>query len=128
MLSSIGVTMIDKIDITPAECIKGMQHKNRMLTAKNQEYAELHEKYCAAKRDYQVALAQKITMLKLDGIPVSIINKLAEGDRAVAELGYKMNVADGVVKACRESMGTLSSQIDTYRSVLTWLREEMTRG
>ncbi len=111
--------------MTPSELMKGMQEKNRLLTAKNDDYIELSEKYAATKRDYNVAYAAKVTELKISGQPITIIKDLVKGDKIVAEMGYEMDIAEGVLKACRESMADIRAALDSYRSLLTWLRAEL---
>jgi len=85
--------------MTPQEIMTGMQQKNRLLTAKNDEYLELSEKYAVAKREYLMGYAIKITTLKLDGTAITVIKELAKGDKSVAKLGYNMDIAEGVLKA-----------------------------
>jgi len=111
----------------PNKIIKGIQEKNRLLSQKNDEYIELGEAKAQAERDHDIALAGKILALKMDGHPVTLIKDLAKGDKVVAELQYKFNVAEGVMKACMKSMDAAVTAIDSYRSILTWEREEKHR-
>ena len=111
----------------PNKIMNGMQEKNRLLTAKNDEYIKLSEKFASAKRDYNVAYASKVTELKIAGTPITIIKDLVKGDKTVAEMGYEMDIADGVLKACRESMADIRVAIDAYRSLLSWLKTELER-
>ena len=112
--------------MTPQEIINGLKDKNIKLSQKNDEYSVLQEKFASAKRDYQIALASQIIRLKIDKHPATLIPKLAQGDRTVSDLEYKMNVAEGVMRACLESIKDLREAIGTYRSLLTWLRAELT--
>ncbi len=110
--------------MTPHDMMRGMQQKNQQLTSKNTEYIELTEKYAAAKRDYNISLARKTLDLKFEKQPATLILQLAKGDPVVADLRYKRDVAKGVMDACRESIKDIRSAIDSYRSLLTWEREE----
>jgi len=112
------------MEMNPQKIINGMAAKNRLLSDKNDEYVSLVESYAGAEKDYKTALATAILRLKADGHPVTLIVKLAEGDKNVADLRLKMIIAEGVKKACRESMRNAAGAIDTYRSMLTWLRSE----
>jgi len=114
--------------MTPQEIMNGLAKKNRQLTDKNEEYKLLVEKYATAKRDYNVALAQKMTAFKIDGEKVTLINKLSQGDPIVAGMCYKMDIAEGVMKACLESIKDIRESIGSYRSILTWLRMEKNEG
>lgn len=114
--------------MTPNEIIKGMQNKNLLLTQKNDEYLELSKKRAAAEKDYSIALAKTMLRLKLEGSSIGMIDKTSKGDQVVADLKYKLDVAEGVMKACKESMDNIRLAIDTYRSILTWQREELHRS
>ena len=111
--------------LTPAEIMAGMQKKNRLLTAKNDEYIVLSERFAEAKRNYHIAYAKKVLELKEAGNPITIIKEIVNGDKHVAELRYQMDVGDGIMKACKESMADIRAAIDSYRSILTWLRTEL---
>lgn len=113
------------MNLTPQQIINGMAEKNRMLTMKNEEYAELAEKRAQAERDYSVALAAKITQMRIDGNSVTLVKDLARGNKAVADLKMKLDIADGVLKACKGSIDNLRSSIDTYRSILSFQKLEM---
>jgi hypothetical protein len=111
--------------MTPSEIIKGLQQKNIELTTKNDELIRLTEDAASKKRDYLIANAQKITVLKLAGSSITLIRDLVKGDKAVADLQYKWDIAEGVLMACRERIKDLRESIGTYRSILTWMRAEL---
>ena len=112
----------------PQKYLNRLETKNRELSLKNSEYKDLMIDYAEAKRDYEIALAKKMLELKSDGQPVTLVPKLATGFRAVGELGFKMNVAEAMVKACLQSMKNIHAVIDGTRSTLTWLRNEKGQG
>ena len=109
----------------PNKIMNGMQEKNRLLTAKNDEYVNLSESFAGYKKDYHIAYAKKVLELKEAGTPITIIKDLVKGDKHVAEMCYTMDVAEGVLKACKESMADIRAALDSYRSILTWLRAEI---
>jgi hypothetical protein len=113
--------------LTPAEIIAGLESKNRALTAKNDEYPGLVEKRAEAERAYNIAAAEKTMRLKMDGDPIGLISFKVAGDAFVSELKLKYEIAKGVEKANQTSIRILTSQIDTYRSLLSWLKAEMGR-
>ena len=114
--------------MTPQEIMDGMANKNRQLTMKNAEYMELSEKMAQAKRDYAIAKANRTLELKAEGHSVTLIPTLVAGCRVVADYCYKADVAEGVYRACFESIKDIRSAIDSYRSLLTWMREELHRA
>jgi hypothetical protein len=109
--------------MTPAEIIAGLEKKNRALTAKNDEYIELVEIRALAERNLSLAITQYTLEYKLEKHPVTLIDKLVAGDTAKLKMDYE--VAKGVEKSCLQSISILKSQIDTYRSLLSWLKAEM---
>lgn len=116
------------IDLTPNQIMTGMAEKNRQLSMKNTELGELSEKKAAAERDYNIAFAKEIMNLKLEDEKVTLIQNLAKGDKTVAELKYKADIADGVYRACTDKIRDIRTSIDTYRSILSFLKEELQRS
>jgi len=112
------------MSLTPQEVMNVIADKNRQLTMKNEELVELSEKQADAKREYLKSLAQEITKLKIEGQSVTLIKDLAKGDKIVAELGYKADVAFGVRDACKEKIADLRSGIESSRSILSFLKAE----
>ena len=112
--------------MTNQEIINGLAEKNRLLTAKNDEYVSL-AKTCAEKeRDYLKALSIKTLSLRSEGTSVTILKDIANGIH-FADLRFEADVAEAICKACLNSIKILTSQIDTYRSLLSWLKAEMGR-
>jgi hypothetical protein len=112
-------------DINPAELIVGLQKNRDLLARKNNEYLRFNQQWAEAKEIYSVALQQKLLSLRAKGEPVSIVKDLAKGDRNVASLEKNMIVAEGIMKACQQSMSDLRSEQDAQRSLLSWLKAEM---
>ena len=111
----------------PTSLLRGIQKKNLMLTQKNDEYLSLMEKRAQAERDYKIVFAKTVLLLKSEH-PATLLIKIVDGDSTVADLKFKLDVADAVVRACRESMDDIRTAIDSYRSALTWKREELHRS
>ena len=111
--------------MNPSKYIEGLETKNRELTSKNDELKELYEKHAEAVRNFNVEYAKKITRLRADGESITLAKELAKGDKFVGDLFFKMMIAEGVLNACREKIKDVRSAIDTYRSILSWLKAEM---
>ena len=114
--------------MTPQEIMDGIREKNRLLTAKNSEYLALVEKRAEAERRYNVAVATETFTLKNEGQSITLIDKLVKGSKLVSDYKYAYDVCVGVERACLESIKDIRTAIDSYRSLLTWLRAEMTGG
>ena len=111
--------------MTPPEIMNGLKAKNRLLTAKNDDYIELAEKKAQAERDYNVEVRKQTMTYRSAGEPVTVIPTLVKGDDTVAKLKFDLDVATAVERACLESIKDIRSQIDTYRSLLSWLKAEL---
>ena len=112
----------------PQEIINGMSKKNLLLQVKNEELLILSEKKAQAERAYSIAMASQILFYKELGHPVTLIPSLCKGNKVVADLKYGLDVAEGVLRACQESMRDIRSAIDTYRSILSWMKEELLKA
>jgi hypothetical protein len=59
--------------------------------------------YAEAERAYRMALAAEITRQRANGVAATIAADLARGDRHVAGLRYRRDVAEGLVEAAKQS-------------------------
>lgn len=107
----------------PQKYLNRLETKNRELSVKNSEYKDLLIDRAEAEKNHSIALAQKTLELKAEH-PVTIIKKLADGDKNVADLKFRADVAEAMVKACLQSMKNIHAVMDGTRSTLTWLRSE----
>jgi len=110
--------------VNPQEIMDGMAVKNRDLTSKNDELQRLYQVHAEAERVHNIQYAKKLVSLRMDSTPITIARDLAKGDKVIAGLFYDVKIAEGVLNACRERIKDLRSQIDTYRSLLSWLKSE----
>ena len=93
------------------------------LDANNKAYVSLTERHADKKRAYAVALASKMTELKLSGYAVTLIPELSKGDKVVADARYDRDVAEGVMKACKQSLDVIHAKLDGYRSIFAYERD-----
>ena len=112
--------------ISPQEIIDDLNSNLILLSRKNDEYATLVEERSANEREYNIAVARKTMELRGKGEPIGLVDKLVKGDSLCAQLKYEYEVSVGVEKACLQSIKNLRSAIDTHRSLLSWLKSEMT--
>ena len=110
--------------MNPQKIMDGMAAKNRELTAKNDELERLYGDHAEAERVFNIQYAVKLVSLRMAGEPITLAKDLAKGDKVIAGLFYDVKIAEGVLNACRERIKDLRSQIDTYRSLLSWLKSE----
>jgi hypothetical protein len=115
-------------DIVPADLIRGLYENNSLLNQKNKEYIELSKKKYEAERAYRVCVHEQTLRYKMEGHPITIIKRLVDGEKAVVNTKFNFDVATEIHKACLESIKDIRTHIDTYRSLLTWVRAEMQGG
>ena len=112
----------------PEGIMKGMSQKNLLLQSKNEELLVLSEKRARAEMDYNIAVATETLKLKNEGMSVTVIPTLVKGTSRVAELKLQLDVSDGVYRACQESLKDVRTAIDCYRSMLSWMKEELQKS
>lgn len=115
-------------NMTPNDIMRGMSKKNLLLSQKNDELLVLSEKKAQAERDYNITTAEATLRLKREGHAITLITVLCKGDRIVADLKYSYDIADGVHKAAIESIRDVRTAVDTYRSILSFQKEELQRS
>jgi hypothetical protein len=108
----------------PQSLMNGMVKKNNELSLKIDELTELSESMAQAERDFNVAYAKKLLELKASGNAITTAKDLAKGDSNVAELLFKFRVAEAVHSACKKRIDALGTGIDTYRSLLSFKKQE----
>lgn len=111
--------------MTPGEIIEKIEIAQIALTRGNSEIKTLGIKKAEAKRNYGVALYKKILMLKAEKLPATLIHDLARGDEKVAELRLQKDIAESSYFTAISAEDNLRLEIETLRSMLTWLRVEL---
>lgn len=105
-----------------------MEAKNLLLQEKTEEYLRLTEKRAEAERNHHIAVAKKTLKLKDAGNSITLIRDLVKGNDKVAQLKYELDIAEGILRACTESMKDIRTAIDSYRSILSWKKAEFERS
>ena len=102
---------------TPEEIEKGMINNNIKLQNAIEEIPELINKKAEAERDYEIALSHKILELKTEGLPITIIPKLASGDKTISGLKFKFNVSIELLKVQYAKLKSIETAINSYQSM-----------
>ncbi len=74
--------------------------------------------YAQARADYEIAKAEKMLALRDDGIAVTATRDLALGDRKVAQLRLKKDVAETLYKTVQEAIQTQKLKLRLMESQL----------
>ena len=111
-------------DMTPKEIMDGMRSKNGTLSRINGELLNYAETKAQKDRDYKILKSKEIVRLRADKTPATIILKLVDGDETVAKAEFDAKIAEEIYRIKLEELKDTRTAIDTYRSLLTWMREE----
>ena len=76
------------------------------------------------ERDYEVAFAQAVLKLKSEGQPITIIPKLAAGNKAIAELKFDYNVATEMYKIQKAKISSYETAVNKIQSELGFVKVE----
>ncbi len=112
-------------DLDPQKEMNGMQEKCRMLDKMNNEYKPLLLASADAKMVYDEAYAVALAKERINGTAMSIIKE--EAKNKIIKLNYEVIITEAGVKANRQTMANLKTQIDAYRSRIAWLKAEYFR-
>ena len=111
-------------ELYPPEIIRAIQDDLRLLELKTKEFESLITNKAEAEMVYSVELGKQILLNKSEH-PATLLIKIVSGMHSVSKLKFKLDVADGVMKACNESIRNLRTSIDAGRSILSQKKEEM---
>ncbi|WP_461614355.1 hypothetical protein [Clostridium sp. Marseille-QA1073] len=111
---TIHLEIIEKINIA----MLALQNGNIQLKTLAIEKAK-------TKKEYYIELNKKILELKADKYPATLIQDLAKGDSKVAELRLNKDIAESSYYVAIDALNNLRLEIETLRSMLTWLRTEL---
>ena len=69
------------------------------------------EAFAEAEREYKISLAQKSLELRDGGMAITLIDKVVFGDRHVAEMRFKRDVANATYEANKEHINVTKLQL-----------------
>lgn len=111
--------------MNPQQVIEQMEIARQALTRGNTQLKTLSIKKAEAERNYRIRKAQEILKLRAEKYPVTIIQDVVKGDKEVAELRLKRDIAESDYYTCISAIENLRLDIEILRSKLTWLRVEL---
>lgn len=80
-----------------------------------QQYKHLGAKYATSEKNYRIALAKEILMLRTDGMAVTVIPDLARGQPNVAQLKFLRDCAKAEYESLKEAVYTKRLQLKIAR-------------
>jgi hypothetical protein len=96
-----------------------MRAKDELTNRLNQavsDHSEYGRKKAHAEYEYRVALARKITALRAENQPVTIVNDLARGSGDIALLRLKRDLADATFLSAIEAINNYKLQLRIVES------------
>ena len=69
------------------------------------------QKKADKERNYRIALAKKILLLRDEKIPVTIINDLARGDEEIAKLKFERDVAETLYETALQKIYAIKIEL-----------------
>lgn len=107
----------------PWEFHDAVKASNDAETEQRRVESEIHtayKQYAQRERLYRVALARKILALKVGGMAVTACEVVAKGDKAIAELRYERDIAEGVKETARHAAWRANADRRDVSDLIRW--------
>lgn len=88
-----------------------LNYKIKMLDNSIKSLRKTGSEYAKAYKDYRVALAKRLLILKQEGYAITLAGDIARGDPEIAELKFKELSTEAIYKANLESINALKLEI-----------------
>lgn len=97
------------IEIEQRKAYKSMEESNKNAYEQDMTKA-------AKDKEYEIALAKKIFELRENGMQISIVEKMAKGDPAIAQLKFESAVCEASARASKENINIKKKLFDSYEA------------
>lgn len=97
------------LEIAQRKAYTSMEESNKNALEKDKEKAEYDEQY-------EVALSKEMLLLRTDGNPVSMVEKLAKGKPEIAHLKFLSAVAEAEARASKENINIKKKIFDSLEA------------
>ena len=108
----------------PNDIIEHLWNLGFDLDSAIKEIKEVSYKKAEAKHNYSVALAKEIVKLKMDKVPVTIINDVAKGTTEISLLKLELNKYEALFDVCKYNINSIFERISICQSILNWKKTE----
>ena len=99
--------------------------KNRWLTAKLAEQRGLVKDAAETERTYRIELAKAMLIHRSEGGAATVAKDTVRGQRFIADLKFKRDVAKGISDACREAIRAVQGALNSIQSLVGIERAKM---
>jgi hypothetical protein len=93
---------------------------SRAMQGAEEFLRDAYRQYAEAERAYRKALADRIVELRADGQPATLTADLARGDKQVAYLRYKRDVAEGLKEAAQTAVWRHTADRRDLTELVNW--------
>ncbi|WDF02936.1 hypothetical protein [Shouchella hunanensis] len=101
--------------------IQSMREVQQRLDVTSKKIFNLAKDKSETEKAYKIALRQEILRLKDDQkYPATLILELAKGQKDIAELRFKRDIAREMYKAGLDSMNNTRTEASLLQSILRW--------
>lgn len=80
------------------------------------EYKKYQKDYAVKERDYKVALSKRLLELRAEGHAVTHLADIARGMEDIADLRFKRDIAEGLVRSAEEGINFYKLKIREMES------------
>ncbi len=91
---------------------KEIENLNKTLS----EYKKYQKDYAVKERDYRVALSKRLLELRAEGQAVTHLADIARGMKDIAELRFRRDIAEGLVRSAEEGINFYKLKIREMES------------
>lgn len=84
------------------------------------EIHSAYKQYAQKERLYRVALARRILELKSQGMAVTACEVVAKGDKAIADLRYERDIAEGVKETAKHAAWRANADRRDVSDLIRW--------
>lgn len=97
------------LEIAQRKAYTSMEESNKNALEKDKEKAEYDEQY-------EVALSKEMLLLRTDGSPASMVEKVAKGKPEIAHLKFLSAVAEAEARASKENINIKKKIFDSLEA------------
>ena len=129
MVELLGASSVNQSPFSFGEARAAAHQASLRQVDAERERVQAVEAAAAAELAYRTALARKIVELHAEGVAWSTTADIARGDKTVAELRFKRDVAAGVKEAQEQAGFRLNADRRVLERLVEWsMRRELAEG
>lgn len=102
------------------EAKRAIERASQNMKNAEQAVREAYRESAAAERAYRQALAEKILMLKAEGVAWTACQDVARGDKHVSDLRFKRDVTEGVREAAVSAQWRHTADRRELEQLVSW--------